>query len=67
MRQRDPEFGTPLSRADVARVLGIAVDEIPSKWPIQPVSTGFSFTIVPFQNRQTLSDLSFVTFRRGVS
>ena len=59
MRQRDPEFGTPFSRADVARVIGIAVNEIPSQWPIQPVSTGFSFTIVPFRNRQTLSDLTF--------
>lgn len=59
MRQRDPEFGAPFSRADVARVIGIAVNEIHSKWPIQPVSTGFTFTIVPFRNRQTLSDLTF--------
>jgi len=59
MRQRDPEFGAPFSRADVARVIGIPVNEIHSKWPIQPVSTGFSFTIVPFRNRQTLSDLTF--------
>src|SRR6266581_1736766 len=29
MRQCDPEFGTSLSREDVARVIGIAVDEIP--------------------------------------
>ena len=59
MRQRDPEFGAPFSRADVARVIGIPVNEIHSKWPIQPVSTGFSFTIVPFRNRQALSDLTF--------
>ena len=59
MRQRDPEFGTPLSRDDVARVIGIAVEEISSEWPIQPVSTGLTFTIVPFRNRQTLSDLKF--------
>ena len=59
MRQRDPEFETPLSRDDVARVIGIAVDEIPSEWPIQPVSTGLTFTIVPFRNRQTISDLKF--------
>jgi trans-2,3-dihydro-3-hydroxyanthranilate isomerase len=59
MRQRDPEFQTPLSRDDVARVIGIAVDQIPSEWPIQPVSTGLTFTIVPFRNRQTLSDLKF--------
>ncbi len=59
MRQRDPEFGTPLSTEDVARVIAIAVDEISSEWPIQPVSTGLTFTIVPFRNRQTLSDLKF--------
>src|SRR6266566_1875731 len=35
------------------------VAEIPSEWPIQPVSTGLTFTIVPFRNRQTLSDLKF--------
>ena len=59
MRQRDPEFKTPLSREEVARVIGIADDEISSEWPIQPVSTGLTFAIVPFRNRQTLSDLKF--------
>jgi trans-2,3-dihydro-3-hydroxyanthranilate isomerase len=59
MRQRDPEFGTPLSREEVARVIGIAVDEISSDSPIQPVSTGLTFTIVPFRNQQTLSNLKF--------
>ena len=59
MRQRDPEFGSPLPRKDVARVIGFATDEIHSEWPIQPVSTGLTFTIVPFRNRQTLSDLKF--------
>src|SRR5437773_5542340 len=59
MRQRDPEFGTTLSREEVARVIGIAVDEIPPEWPIRPVSTGLTFTIVPFRNQKTLSDLKF--------
>jgi trans-2,3-dihydro-3-hydroxyanthranilate isomerase len=59
MRQRDPEFGPTLSREAVARVIGIAVDEISSEWPIQLVSTGLTFTIVPFRNRQILSDLKF--------
>src|SRR5437899_9976874 len=59
MRQRDPEFGSTLSPEEVARVIGIAVDEIASELPIQPVSTGLTFTIVPFRNQQTLSDLKF--------
>src|SRR5881394_3606149 len=41
MRQRDPEFGVTFSREEVARVLGIAADEIP--WPVQSVSTGLPF------------------------
>jgi trans-2,3-dihydro-3-hydroxyanthranilate isomerase len=60
MRQRDPEFGITLSREEVARVIGIAPDEIPSEWPIQSVSTGFPFAIVPFRNQQTLANLKFV-------
>ena len=59
MRQRDPEFASPLSREDVARVIGIESEEICAEWPIQPVSTGLTFTIVPFRNRQTLSNLKF--------
>jgi trans-2,3-dihydro-3-hydroxyanthranilate isomerase len=59
MRQCDPEFGNSLSREEVAHIIGIAADEIPSGWPIQPVSTGLTFTIVPFRNRQTLSELKF--------
>src|SRR5205809_2708903 len=35
MRQRDPEFGTAFSREEVARVIGIAVNEISPEWPIQ--------------------------------
>src|SRR5256886_2013855 len=59
MCQRDPEFRTTFSRDEVARVIGIAVDEISSEWPIQAVSTGLTFTIVPFRNQQALSDLKF--------
>ena len=45
MRQRDPEFGPMLAREEVARVIGIAADEIPSEWPVQIVSTGLPFAI----------------------
>ena len=59
MRQRDPEFGTTLSPEEIARVIEITVDELSSEWPIQAVSTGLTFTIVPFRNQQALSDLKF--------
>jgi trans-2,3-dihydro-3-hydroxyanthranilate isomerase len=57
MRQRDPEFGTTLSREEVARVIGIVADEIP--WPTQSVSTGLSFAIVGIRNQETLANLNF--------
>src|SRR5438094_3463239 len=57
MRQRDPEFGVTFSRKEVARVLGIAADEIPS--PIQSVSTGLPFVIVPIRNQEALANLNF--------
>jgi trans-2,3-dihydro-3-hydroxyanthranilate isomerase len=57
MRQRDPEFGVTFSREEVARVIGIAADEIP--WPIQSVSTGVPFAIVGIRNPETLVNLKF--------
>jgi trans-2,3-dihydro-3-hydroxyanthranilate isomerase len=57
MRQRDPEFGSTLSREEAARALGIAANEIP--WPIQSVSTGLSFAIVGIRNQETLANLNF--------
>src|SRR5437868_10952018 len=57
MRQRDPEFGVTFSREEVARVIGIAADEIP--WPIHSVSTGLPFVIVPIRNQETLANLNF--------
>jgi trans-2,3-dihydro-3-hydroxyanthranilate isomerase len=57
MQQRDPEFGSRLSREEAARALGIAADEIP--WPIQSVSTGLSFAIVGIRNLKTLANLNF--------
>jgi trans-2,3-dihydro-3-hydroxyanthranilate isomerase len=59
MRQHDPEFGITLSREEVARVIGIAADEIPPEWPVQSVSTGLPFTIVPIRNQETLANLKF--------
>jgi trans-2,3-dihydro-3-hydroxyanthranilate isomerase len=59
MRQRDPQFGVTFSREEVARVIGIAVAEIPPEWPIQVVSTGLPFAIVGIRNQGTLANLNF--------
>jgi len=59
MRQRDPEFGVTFSCEEVVRVIGIDVDEIPTEWPIQIVSTGLPFAIVGIRNQETLANLKF--------
>jgi trans-2,3-dihydro-3-hydroxyanthranilate isomerase len=59
MRQRDPEFGPTFAREDVARAIGIAADELDDRWPIQSVSTGVAFTVVPFRHPETLRNLKF--------
>jgi trans-2,3-dihydro-3-hydroxyanthranilate isomerase len=59
MRQRDPEFGALLDRKEVAKAIGIPLGELSSEWPVQIVSTGMPFAIVPFNNPATLSGLQF--------
>ena len=58
MRQRDPEFGNTHSREDIARATGLALDDLSSDVPIQTVSTGLLFTIVPLQKLTTLQRLT---------
>lgn len=57
MRQRDPEFRSTLSRDEAARVIGIDPDEIDAERPIQVVSTGLQFAIVPFRNLKALTNI----------
>ena len=59
MRQRDPEFGSTLSREAVATAIGVGVDEIASEWPVQIVSTGLPFAIVPFRSLEALTNTKF--------
>src|ERR1022692_5265526 len=48
MRQAEPQFGRMHSHAEVAQVLGVAISELDESLPIQTVSTGMPFTMVPF-------------------
>jgi trans-2,3-dihydro-3-hydroxyanthranilate isomerase len=49
MRQKQPTFGQVLSATTLASVLNLEVDEIDSRFPIQEVSTGVPFIIVPLK------------------
>jgi trans-2,3-dihydro-3-hydroxyanthranilate isomerase len=59
MRQRDPQFGTVHSHEDIARATGIPLDDLDPDLPIQTVSTGVAFAMVPLRRRQALRDLRF--------
>ena len=58
MTQRDPEFKNKHSRDDVARAAGLTVNDIADDLPIQTVSTGNAFAIVPLKSLAVLQKLS---------
>lgn len=58
MRQRDPEFGSCHSAQEVARATGLEVADLADDVPIQTVSTGLPFTIVPVRRLERLQNFS---------
>jgi trans-2,3-dihydro-3-hydroxyanthranilate isomerase len=50
MRQMPPQFGDTLSAAEMAAVLGITAEQVDERFPIQEVSTGLPFVIVPLRD-----------------
>jgi trans-2,3-dihydro-3-hydroxyanthranilate isomerase len=50
VQQNDPEFGQFHNREAVARSLGLALDDLDPVLPIQTVSTGLAFCIVPLRS-----------------
>ncbi len=49
MRQRDPVFGAVVPHAEAAAALGLAVGALDASLPVQTVSTGVPFTLVPLR------------------
>src|SRR5262245_57186079 len=58
MTQRNPEFGQRHTREDVARAAGLALDDIADDLPIQTVSTGNAFAMVPLRSLRVLQNLA---------
>jgi trans-2,3-dihydro-3-hydroxyanthranilate isomerase len=54
MRQKPPEFGSILSAEAIAPVLSLNPNDIDPRFPIQEVSTGVPFIIVPLKNLAAL-------------
>jgi trans-2,3-dihydro-3-hydroxyanthranilate isomerase len=57
MRQNDPLVGATHDPSAVARTLGIAPEELDPRLPVQTVSTGNAFAIVPFRSLSTLAGM----------
>jgi trans-2,3-dihydro-3-hydroxyanthranilate isomerase len=57
MTQRDPEFGEELDAAEVARLCGLAREDIDPHAPPQIVSTGTAFAIVVLRTEDALAKL----------
>jgi trans-2,3-dihydro-3-hydroxyanthranilate isomerase len=55
MRQNPPVFGETLSAEDLARVLNIAPEDLDGRFPVQEVSTGLPFIIVPLKSKEAVS------------
>lgn len=54
MKQNPPEFTTTYSREDIAPILSLEPEDIDDRFPIQTVSTGFPFVIVPLKKQAAL-------------
>ncbi len=56
MEQPHPSFGRCWAIAELAPVLGISPDQFDNRFPIEEVSTGLPFIIVPLKNLQAVKD-----------
>lgn len=57
MTQRDPEFGEVLDPQEVAALTGLTISDFDTERPIQVVSTGTAFAIVPLHSAASLAKL----------
>jgi len=58
MTLRDPEFGATLDTTEVATITGLPLDAFDPAQPIQIVSTGTAFAIVPLRSAEALAYLN---------
>ena len=56
--QIDPKMGESHSHEDIARLAGLEVQDLATDLPIQTISTGLAFAIVPVKTRKALEKLA---------
>ncbi len=57
MRQRDPKFGAVHSAEVLARAAGLSLADVDTDLPIQTVSTGLPFVVVPLRSLAAVSKI----------
>jgi len=57
MRQVDPTFGAQHDREAVARALGLKIEDLDASLPIETVSTGLPYAIVPLKSLSVIQKL----------
>jgi trans-2,3-dihydro-3-hydroxyanthranilate isomerase len=57
MTQIDPEFGVRHTREAVSQSTGLKIEDFDSSFPIQTVSTGVPFTVVPLRSLAVIQGL----------
>ena len=63
MDQVEPTFGETLGVGPIAGVLSLNEDDIDTRWPVEQVSTGLPFIIVPLKSLNALKRASVVKER----
>ncbi len=58
MRQAQPDFGSVFTKNEISMELGINPDNIDATLPIQEISTGLPYIIIPLKNRVAIDNLS---------
>ncbi len=54
MKQNEPEFISTPEPSVLARVLNLDMDDIDTRFPVQEISTGLPFILVPLKNRTSV-------------
>ena len=54
MRQKPPVFGRTFSKDRIAKILGLTTSDVDSKFPVEEVSTGIPFIIVPLTSLKAI-------------
>lgn len=57
MQQQTPKFKQIIAPDSIAPVLGLSTDHIDERFPIQDISTGIPFIIVPLKNQEALKNI----------